>query len=86
MYGVVQSINTDASALFLAMIKPSRTGYSKYSPEGLKHGGNQDEIWQTKSRDYLLFLGELQAGVPYMLASSVDKGYVFWFGEALSTK
>ena len=45
-----------------------------------------NEIWQTKSRDYLVFLGELQAGVPYMLASSVDKGYVFWFGEAISTK
>ena len=26
------------------MIKPSRTGYSKYSPEGLKHGGNQDGL------------------------------------------
>ena len=23
------------------MIKPSRTGYFKYSPEGLKHDGNQ---------------------------------------------
>ena len=45
-----------------------------------------NEIWQTKSRDYLVFLGELQAGVPYMLATSVDKGYVFWFGEELSTK
>ena len=26
------------------MIKPSRTGCSKYSPEGLKHDGNQDCI------------------------------------------
>ena len=30
------------------MIKPPRTGYSKYSPEGLNHDGNQENIRKTE--------------------------------------